>query len=227
MGKQINVSRNALLKEDFINKKFGMLTIIDFYHKKSDRQNYARCLCKCDCGNIKEVRYNDLKRAKFPSCGCNTSKLASKRMSTHLKSNDIIYRTWTNMKCRCFNVNDIGYKNYGGRGITICDDWMKFENFYKDMGDPEPGYTLDRIDNNKNYCKENCKWSNKTEQANNRSSNRIIKYKGFEKTLSEWCRELGLNNAATKYRLDRSNWTIEEAFELPKYCKEKYGRWKN
>lgn len=107
----------------------------------------------------------------------------------------IEYRAWTSMRSRCFNRNHHKWKNYGGRGITICDRWLKsFESFASDMGQrPGPGYSLDRIDTNGNYEPGNCRWATAREQANNSRSNRVITWNGETLTLTEWARRLGRN----------------------------------
>lgn len=122
-----------------------------------------------------------------------------------------IYMVWESMIQRCYNVNFHQYKDYGGRGITVCDKWKTFEGFYEDMGDRPEGMTLERLDNSKCYCKENCKWATRKEQANNRRTNKLITYNNKTQTLAQWVDELGLNYDTVKRRLYR-NWTVEAAF---------------
>ena len=118
------------------------------------------------------------------------------------------YVSWYGMKTRCFNKNYKDYKYYGGRGIKVCNSWMKFENFFEDMGERPEGKTLDRIDNNGNYCKENCYWATRKEQANNRRSNRYLTYKGKTQNVSEWAEELNINKNDISNRLNLG-WKIE------------------
>ena len=135
-------------------------------------------------------------------------------MLTHGKKHSRVYRSYHHMKERCLSPNCKEYKHYGARGITVCDDWMKFENFYRDMGDPEFGYTLDRIDNNGNYCKENCKWSTQKEQVRNRSITKKIIYNGVERVFAELCEEVGLIPQTVANRINNLNWPIEKAFKM-------------
>ena len=122
------------------------------------------------------------------------------------------YNTWRAMKERCLSKNNKEYKRYGGRGITICEEWLTFINFYKDMGERPEGKTLDRINNNGNYCKENCRWATIEEQCNNRRSSRFIFYQGKRQTLTQWERELKLNSNIISRRLNRG-WSIEAALK--------------
>ncbi|MFA6790412.1 MAG: hypothetical protein WCR65_02440 [Parcubacteria group bacterium] len=120
------------------------------------------------------------------------------------------YRTWHHMRERCYKKNCKKFDYYGGRGISVCKCWDKFENFYKDMGEKPKGMTLDRIDNNGNYCKENCRWATYKEQANNKSNNRIIKYNGEKKTLSQFADDFGIKQNTLLYRIKRG-WNIKRA----------------
>lgn len=130
--------------------------------------------------------------------------------------NKELYATWTQMKARCYNPNATGYDNYGGRGITVCEEWLNsYETFANDMGERPKGCTLDRIDNNKNYCKENCKWSTAIEQASNRRNSQPIEYNGnVYKTHSELARKLNINKDVLNMRLKRGM-TLEEAINKP------------
>ncbi len=136
---------------------------------------------------------------------------------THDMSRTPEYKIWIGMKARCNNEKDTGYKNYGGRGIKVCERWINsFENFYEDMGGrPEGNYSIERKDNNGNYCKENCYWATKKEQANNRRSNRLIEYNGEIHSLSEWESKLNLNRGDLKRRLNRLKWSFEKAITTP------------
>lgn len=121
-----------------------------------------------------------------------------------------IYHSWSAMKMRCLNPNYKEYNHYGERGITICPRWMKFENFYKDMGDVPVGKSIDRINNNLGYYKENCKWSTPKEQANNRRSNRLITFNNKTLNIKQWSEELKTTRKTIYGRLDRG-WSIEKA----------------
>jgi len=131
-----------------------------------------------------------------------------------------LYHTWWNMKRRCLNTEDSGYKNYGGRGIKVCDRWLVFENFKTDMYESylehyekygKRNTTIDRKDNSKNYCQENCRWSTPREQCNNRRSNVFIFYNNREQTLANWARELGIGTDTLWLRLYKYGMTPEQA----------------
>lgn len=134
------------------------------------------------------------------------------RNTTHGMSRDKTYFCWQGMKNRCKNKNDVNYKNWGGRGIKICDEWMKFENFYRDMCDRPEGKTLDRIDNNKGYCKENCRWATPKEQLNNKRNNRLLTFNGRTMTVSQWSRNLNIPKTTIFTRLQRG-WDINRALQ--------------
>jgi hypothetical protein len=132
----------------------------------------------------------------------------------HGKSRSKIYWRWENMIKRCNNSESTHYKNYGGRGIKVCKRWLKFENFYNDMGDIPHGLTLDRRDNDGNYELSNCRWATKSEQDNNRRTNVYIKYKGVTKTLKEWSDYFNLNYYTLRSRV-ASKWSIERILTTP------------
>jgi hypothetical protein len=126
-------------------------------------------ICQCDCGNETTVTTQNLRPKHTTSCGCVKKAVVAKGAnSSHGMRRTRIYAGWRAMKDRCLNPNNHAYDRYGGRGITICERWMKFENFHQDMGDKPAGLTLDRIDNDGNYEPGNCKWSTPAEQARNR-----------------------------------------------------------
>ena len=114
------------------------------------------------------------------------------------------------MKSRCLNSANKAYKNYGGRGITICDKWLEFEEFHKDMGNQPDGMSIERIDNNKGYSKDNCKWATSEEQNNNRFNNHILFYKGISLTIAQWEHRLGMCKSKLHYRL-KWGWSIQRA----------------
>lgn len=126
------------------------------------------------------------------------------------------FRAWLAMLARCFDPKNDAWDSYGGRGITVCEEWKNsYPAFFNDMGNaPSPDYSLDRIDVNGNYCKENCRWATRETQCNNKRNNRMITHKGKTQTMSQWAREVGLSNVVLSDRLGRG-WTVEEALETP------------
>lgn len=163
-------------------------------------------LCRCECGCLKAVRTNNLTGGNVRSCGrCGKVKHGLWRTST--------YHSWQSMKKRCFNKDDVAYKQYGGRGIRVCDEWLNFEAFYRDMGDKPEGATLERIDVNGDYCKDNCKWASSFEQSRNRRSNRIITAFGETLCLADAAIKYGLSRGCLEARLKK--YPPEIALTLP------------
>lgn len=117
------------------------------------------------------------------------------------------YKSWASMVDRCRNSNNVSYKLYGARGITYCPEWNEFINFYNDMGDSN-GLSLDRIDSNGNYCKQNCRWVTMKVQQNNRRNNNLITYKNKTKSVAQWAEELNINYQTLRYR-HKQNWPVE------------------
>lgn len=189
--------------------KFGRLTAVRFSH--CNKSSYW--LFKCSCGNEKVIRLANVKNGSTKSCGClckETMSKLGKASVVHNMSGTRTYGSWRSMKRRCLNKNTPKYKYWGGRGITICKEWLEFENFYRDMGERPENKSLDRIDNNKGYYKENCRWANIEQQANNRRNNRFITYKENTLTIRQWEKKLGINRGTLHYRIDRG-WSTERA----------------
>lgn len=167
-----------------VGDRYGMWQVLEFSHKG----NYGRLywLCQCDCGTIKSTGGPGLLKGESTNCGCKG------RNFQHGMTKTRTFKTWDSMLQRCFNKNSPDYKRYGEKGITVCERWLAFENFYEDMGERPEGTSLDRIDNNKGYSKENCKWSNRSEQQRNKSNSRWIDYKGEQKMLLDVSKEVGI-----------------------------------
>lgn len=172
--------------------------------------------CKCDCGNVVIVKMGCLKNRYTSSCGCKRKEIAAangRSKAKHNKTGGKEYYTWRSMKSRCVNPKNASYARYGGRGIRVCDRWMRFENFYEDMGDAPEGLTLERSNVNGDYCPENCKWATYTEQARNRSNNRILTHLGETKCVAAWAEELGISLATIYGRLHKGE--VAEALFPP------------
>jgi len=195
------MTKEEKYSQKYIGKKYNRLTIISYIYRKEfftvkksglkKKQYMYFYRCKCDCGKEKIVSLNGLLNGHIKSCGC----LHKEKVIKHNKSNSKLYYIWKNIKGRCICKNNKSYKNYGGRGVNICKNWMdsfiEFYNWAINNGYKE-GLTIDRIDNNGNYCPENCRWVSFKEQANNRRNNICKEYKGKYKTLSEWASFLGV-----------------------------------
>lgn len=193
---------------DLTGKQFGNLTVI----KKIGKKNRSNIwLCRCKCGNEVECYQNNLERGTSTSCGCLRSYYAKQNRNCHGESRTILYKKWSSIKSRCYNPNAKGYENYGGRGIKMCGEWLKFWNFrewsytngYKD------GLTIERKDVDGDYCPENCEWITSLEQQSNKRVNTFIEYGGKKQTAAQWARELGIGKDTITYRV-RVGWTAEE-----------------
>jgi hypothetical protein len=135
-------------------------------------------------------------------------------MKTHGKRNSKVYAVWTTMLQRCLNPSHISFARYGGAGITVALAWHTFENFYRDMGDPPAGHTLERRKNHLGYSKANCFWATPQDQANNRSNNRRVTFRRRSLTLAQWSREYGLSKNVLLYRLNKG-WPTKLAITTP------------
>lgn len=195
--------------ENLSGMVFGKLTVVRFSHSSKSMQPCWECLC--ECGNTSLVFAGNLKKGNTTSCGC--VKLS--RITKHGKAGSVEYVCWVAMVQRCTNPSNRYYANYGGRGITVCDDWLKFENFYRDMGDrPSDLHSIDRIDNNKGYCKENCRWATRKAQNSNKRDNVLVTLNGETRTITEWASLLSISPSAIKGRLYRG-WPVSEALTKP------------
>lgn len=168
------VERRALVAKNIVGQRFGRLVVARLSHRDNSHRDIW--LCRCDCGTEITVRGNNLGRATR-SCGClrreavTLKNITTPRNVRHGHSRvgrrSSIYQRWLAMIARCRNPRDKGFKNYGGRGITVCDRWLIFENFLTDMGDPPPGRSIDRQNNDRGYEPSNCRWATRAEQNNN------------------------------------------------------------
>ena len=201
---------------NLIGQKFGKLTVIE--RAENNKQGKAMWKCLCDCGKVKSkpVSSYDLKKGKVTSCGCNYFISNKNRNKKHGMTNTRLYRIWSGAKQRCHNSKSQYYKRYGGRGITVCDEWLNdFQAFYDwaMSNGYKDNLTIDRIDNDKGYSPDNCRWVSYEIQENNRTNNIIVKYKGQNYTVSQLSRILGISQSALNWRI-KHNW-VENELDIP------------
>jgi hypothetical protein len=195
--------------------KLGRLTLLESFHLKGK----ANWKCLCECGLECVVREDHIQRGETSSCGCLHSELASERTTIHGESNTSLeWQAWVHMRERCLNPNTPGFSRYGGRGISVCDEWSTYAVFLKDMGrKPSPAHSIERIDNDGNYEPSNCRWATKKEQANNRRTNRFIEHDGKRFTLAQWQDHTGISQFTLLKRL-KDGWSESEALTIPVRC---------
>ena len=203
--------------KDLTNEVFNNLKVIKYIGKNNKGKSLWECRCLL-CGNITNAITSELKRGHKKSCGCLRLIEVKKSISTHNHSYTRLYTIWTDMKQRCFNQNSKPFKNYGGRGITICDEWKNnFQAFYN--WSVTHGYaddlTIDRKDNDGDYCPENCRWITFVEQQNNRSNNTYLTWNNETNTISDWSRILDIPCYVISSRLHKLKWSVEKTLSTP------------
>jgi len=177
---------------DICGLKFGRLTAVNESVRGS-----RFWVCRCDCGSSVDVSKGHLTSGHTQSCGCLQRERCTKHGGCASNKKSRAYTSWEKMIQRCTNKNDQAFKYYGGRGIMVCDRWLNsFENFLADMGERGDGMTLDRIDTNGSYTKENCRWCSRKAQQNNRRVNHIVTVGPHSLTLSQWCDGVGIVSAS-------------------------------
>lgn len=194
-------------------ERFGKLLVIE--RAENTKSGKSQWICKCDCGNTTIVPTYRLTMGQTKSCGCKKYETKNQK---HGMKNTRIYSIWCDMKRRCNNEKCKNYKDYGAKGIKVCDEWEKnFISFY--LWSIDNGYddtlTIDRINNNKGYSPDNCRWTTRKQQNNNRKCNVLVEYNGHIKTLSTICDEMKLNYEVIRLRIS-SGMSFEKAISLPK-----------
>lgn len=194
--------------ENVIGKRFGKLLVLENLQIKKHSSTLHKCLC--DCGNITEVPLSYLKSGHTKSCGC----LRIGKHKTHNLCDTRLYSIYYGILKRCYNKNHSFYYNYGGRGISVCKDWLyNFENFYywAIKNGYQENLMIDRIDNDKGYCPENCRWVDRKTQNSNTRRNKFFTFNGQTKTISDWAMEMGIPKT-TLFRRIKENRPLDEIF---------------
>ena len=213
--------------KDITGTRINGWTVLEEHGR--NKSGGAMFLCRCQCGNERVVDGRSVRNGSSKSCGCTRAE----RITDSLKlrfleqggKKERLYGVWNGMKDRCYNPNSRAYYRYGGRGITVCDEWKNsykaFRKWALDNGYDSTAKrgvcTLERIDNDDGYSPLNCTWASSRAQCNNRSNNHIISYKGVEHTISEWSRITGIRKDTLRRRLVTYGWATERALQTPVY----------
>lgn len=178
---------------------------------------------KCQCGNEFITTVSNVKRGNTKSCGCYNKKRVLERNTKHGLCKHPLYRQWQNLRNRCYNKNIEGYKDYGAKGIKVCEEWRnEFLPFYKWAAELNwrPGLSIDRINSNGNYEPTNCRLATDKQQARNRRTNIIVEYEGEKMCMTELCERLGLNYSAFRTRVIKRGWSLERAISTERRCEK-------
>ena len=207
-------------KVDLTGNRYGRLVVVkDSLRRKNSCVMWE---CLCDCGNTTYVITSHLKSGAIRSCGCLRKEENKVRLKTHGLSKSRLFRIWAGMISRCKNKTQSGYKNYGGRGISVCKEWNDSFSVFKDWAFAH-GYndnlTIERIDVNGNYCPENCKWITKAEQNNNTRQSHFVTIEGKTLTIKQWCDVYGISDKVVRCRI-RRGWSEVNAITKPKFFRK-------
>jgi hypothetical protein len=195
---------------DLTGVRFGKLLVIERApDKTTGSKPKSMWRCRCDCGKEVIVWSSALTQGTTVSCGC-------KKRKHGYSHRERLYDTWLNMKRRCKDPNNKRYEQYGGRGISVCEEWNDYSNFrsWALSSGYSDDLTIDRIDVNGNYCPENCRWANLTEQMNNTTRNRVISFDGKTMTMAQWAKHLGISYGTINHRVQRG-WSMERIVSTP------------
>lgn len=203
---------------DLTGNRFGMLEVLsESEPTRFNGQTRRRWWCLCECGVELEVPQYGMTSGRTKSCGClrNTNQASVTHGHARAGDRSSTYESWGSMVKRCVNPRCRQYKWYGGRGIGFDPRWASFHHFLSDMGERPNGLTLERKRVNEGYCKDNCEWVPKSQQASNKTTSLRYEHLGREQCLKDWCRELGLSYMTIYKRIRVRGWTFEEAISTP------------
>jgi len=197
---------------DLTGKQFGRLRALRVAAR--NKHNQLMWECECECGVTCLALGHLLRNGEKQSCGCLKREAIASVNFSHGMTGTPIYAIYRSMMQRCYDQNSHAYDRYGARGISVCEKWQKFEGFYEDMGDKPEGMSLERKDNNGDYCPENVVWAGGKAQANNRRSNRVLEHRGKSQTLTQWADEIGMKPQTLHARIFCYGWPVEKALEV-------------
>ena len=207
-------------KPNLIGQRFNHFLVLSRGEDKirKNGKHVVQWKCQCDCGNIRYLSTTELKSNRWKSCGCMHDYYSRINNITHGDSHKRLHNTWLGMKARCFNEGDYHYKWYGGRGISMYQQWVNSYESFKEWA-LSNGYndmlTIDRINPDGDYEPSNCRWVDMKVQNNNRRNNRKIKAFGMELTIGRWSEKTGINASTIRSRIDRSGYSPEKALTTP------------
>ncbi len=205
---------------DISGLRFGRLTAIERHEKTRDGKTTWWCIC--DCGTQRAFIGTLLRSGHTKSCGCFQVDETIRNHTTHGKSHTYMHRLWTDIRNRCNNPRNKSYPFYGGRGIKVCERWeADYSNFVADLGTPPPGMQIDRIDNDRDYGPDNCRWTTRAINCRNRRNNHIIEWNGQRRCIKEWSELTGISRLAISQRINKLNWPIEKALTTPAQRRKK------
>lgn len=192
--------------EDLTGQKFNRWAVLEYRFN-----GRSAWLCRCECGTERVVTSKLLKNGESTSCGCRKREVTTVRNTTHGRCGTRVYKSWAKMLDRCRNPNNKDYAHYGGRGITVCERWHSFENFFADMGHPPFKHEIDRENNDLGYCKENCRWVTHLINMSNTRRTRLFTHQGETLTLREWAEKAGVPYSRMQERINNGE-TFEQAY---------------
>lgn len=203
--------------QDLTGKRFGRLIVLSYAGRSATKERRSRWNCKCDCGTAVTANAHDLRQGCTVSCGClkrENARVANCNIRNGSRTRGVKtpeYHSWIAMMTRCYNKHSLSWSNYGGRGIIVCERWHSFAAFLQDMGKRKrPADSIDRIDNDGNYCPENCRWASPKVQGRNKRFNRAITCNGETRLLCEWVELTGIKRTTIAARL-KKGWPPERA----------------
>jgi len=205
---------------DLTGKRFGALSVVSYNHAMTVSRRRVFWNVKCDCGTETPKVWTSIRDGK--RCGrCTPVRHGFARR----KARRTEYTIWANMIDRCQRAGNQHYDDYGGRGITVCERWQRFENFLEDMGPrPSASHTIERKNNDVGYELRNCEWSTRARQARNKRTTVWVRYGGKKQCLADACEAAGLSYSMVSQRLDKLGWSVADALTIPRYGRGANGR---